>query len=300
MDERIIECVPNFSDGRDLAVVASIAEAIARIPGTAILDQTSDWDHNRSVITFAGAPEGVSEAAFRGIARAAELIDMGRHRGVHPRMGAADVIPLVPVAGVTLEFCAELAARLAERVWRDLCIPVYLYEAAARLPERANLAHVRRGWLATVSGKGQQHSAFEPDAGKGTGHSTAGACVIGARRFLISFNIDLDTPELDVARKIARKIRASSGGLAAVKALGLFLESRGRAQVSTTLTDFRVTPLCAIVEAVRAEAASYGARVAGTELIGLIPRAALETAGGCDLGIQEDQILENRLDQCLR
>jgi glutamate formiminotransferase len=296
----IIECVPNFSEGRDASVVARIAEAITSVRGALVLDQTSDWDHNRSVITFAGSPDAVADAAFRGIQRAVELIDLSRHAGVHPRIGAADVIPLVPVAGVTLEFCAKMAALLGERVWRELQVPVYLYEAAARRPDRANLANIRRGRFETLREEVSRNPERRPDFGEAALDPTAGACVIGARKFLIAFNINLETADLDIARRIARKIRASSGGLPAVKALGLLLESRGQAQVSTNLTDFEVTPLCAIVDAVRAEAHQCGVGIASTELIGLIPREALETAGTCHLGIRDDQVLENRLDECLR
>lgn len=300
MDRPLVECVPNFSEGRDTAVVARIAEAVASVPGAAVLDQTSDSDHNRSVITFAGAPDAVAEAAFRAIRRAVELIDLSRHGGVHPRIGAADVVPLVPVAGVTLEFCAQLATQLGERVWRELHVPVYLYEAAARRPERRNLANIRRGRFETLREAVRHDPERMPDFGEAALHPTAGACVIGARKFLIAFNINLDTEDVEIARRIARKIRASSSGLLAVKALGLLLGSRGQAQVSINLTNFEVTPLCAVVDAVRAEAESCGVRIANTELIGLIPRKALETAGGCDLGIRAGQILENRLQQCLR
>ena len=296
----IIECVPNFSEGRDVSVVARIADAIKSAQGAALLDQTSDRDHNRSVITFAGPPDAVVEAAFRAIQRAVELIDLSRHAGVHPRIGAADVVPLVPIAGVTLEFCAQLAARLGERVWRELHVPVFLYEAAARRPERENLANVRRGLFEALREEVPRNPERLPDFGEAALHPTAGACVIGARKFLIAFNINLNTADLEIARRIARKIRASSGGLPAVKALGLLLESRRQAQVSTNLTDFEVTPLCAVVEAVRAEGTQCGVRIASTELIGLIPRAALLNADGCDLAIRDDQILENRLDQCLR
>jgi len=296
----IIECVPNFSEGRDVSVVARIAEAITSVPGAAVLDQTSDWDHNRSVITFAGSPDAVAEAAFRAIQRAAELIDLSRHAGVHPRVGAADVIPLVPVAGVTLEFCAQVAVQLGERVWHELHVPVYLYEAAARRPERVNLANIRRGRFEALREEVSHNPERLPDFGEAALSPTAGACVIGARKFLIAFNINLDTADLEIARRIARKIRASSGGLPAVKALGLLLESRGQVQVSTNLTDFELTPLCAIVDAVRAEASQCGVHIASTELVGLIPRKGLETAGACPLGIRADQVLENRLDECLR
>lgn len=292
--------MPNFSEGRDATIVARIAEAIAAVPGVAILNQTSDRDHNRSVFTFAGAPDAVAEAAFRAIERAVSLIDLTGHAGVHPRVGAADVVPLVPVSGVSLEFCAQLAAQLGERVWRELRVPIYLYEAAARRPDRVNLADIRRGRFEKLREEVRHNPARMPDIGETALHPTAGACVIGARRFLIAFNVNLTTPDVEIARKIARKIRASSGGLPAVKALGLYLKSRGQAQVSTNLTNFELTPLCAIVEAVRAEAERYGVGIQSTELIGLIPRKALETAGGCELNITAEQVLENRLDSMLR
>ncbi len=300
MAQPIIECVPNFSEGCDTGVVARIAEAIASVAGAVLLNQTSDRDHNRSVFTFAGAPDAVVEAAFRAIGCAVSLIDLHRHAGVHPRVGAADVIPLVPVAGISLESCAELAAMLGERVWRELGVPVYLYEAAARRPERVNLAHIRRGRFEKLREDVRIDPARLPDFGNAELHPTAGACVIGARRFLIAFNINLTTADVEIARGIARKIRESSGGLPTVKALGLYLESRGRAQVSINLTNFEVTPLCAVVDAVRTEAARCGAGIQSTELIGLIPRKALETAGGCELHIAPEQVLENRLELLLR
>jgi len=186
---QIVECVPNFSEGRDAAVVARIVQAIAQVPGTAVLGQTSDCDHNRSVITFAGAPAAVAEAAFRGIECAVALIDMNRHHGVHPRVGAADVVPFVPVAGVTMEDCIRLAGELGERVWRELRVPVYLYEAAARRPERVNLANIRRGRFEKLREEIQILPERVPDIGQPRVHPTAGACVIGARKFLIAFNI---------------------------------------------------------------------------------------------------------------
>ena len=291
MARKVVECVPNFSEGRDLSVVNRIAAAISNVSGVAVLGQTSDYDHNRSVITFAGEPESVAEAAFRGIEQAVALIDLNRHGGVHPRIGAADVVPFVPVAGVSMAECVRIAGRVGERVWQELNVPVYLYEAAARRPDRVNLANIRNG-------------RFEgrPDFGGSALHPTGGACVIGARRFLIAFNINLATPDVEIARAIARKIRFSSGGLPAVKALGLFLASRRQAQVSINLTDFEVTTLCAAFAAVEAEARRYGAAISGTELIGLIPRKALETAVPCNLRFENfhpDLVLENRLEQLL-
>jgi glutamate formiminotransferase len=300
LDQPIIECVPNFSEGRSAAILARIAEAISSVAGVAILNQTSDRDHNRSVFTFAGLPDAVADAAFRAIERAVSSIDLNRHAGVHPRVGAADVIPLVPVSGVSLAFCAQLAAQLGERVWRELHVPVYLYEAAARRPDRVNLANIRRGRFEKLREEVRHNPARQPDFGGAEFHPTAGACVIGARRFLIAFNFNLATADVEIALRIARKIRASSGGLPAVKALGLYLESRRQAQVSTNLTDFEVTPLCTVLEAVRAEAKRCGTRIESTELIGLIPRKALETAGDCELNIAAEQVLENRLESLLR
>jgi glutamate formiminotransferase len=213
---QIVECVPNFSEGRDATVVARIAEAIASVRGAAVLGQTSDRDHNRSVITFAGAPGPVAEGAFRAIESAVALIDLNRQQGVHPRIGAADVIPFVPVSGVTLEDCALLAERLAERVWRELRVPVYLYEAAARRPDRVNLANIRRGRFEKLREEVRFNPERRPDFGEAALHPTAGACVIGARKFLIAFNVNLATADVEIARQLARKVRFSSGGLACV------------------------------------------------------------------------------------
>ena len=287
---RIVECVPNFSEGRDTTKFKAILESIARVAGVTVLKSESDADHNRSVITFAGTPEAVGEAAFEGVRTAVALIDLRRHNGVHPRIGAADVVPFVPVEGVTLEECSKLAHRVGARVWHELGVPVYFYEAAASAPERGRLEEVRRG--------GFEHPRLAPDLGGPGLHPTAGACIIGARRFLIAFNIDLDTADVGIARAIARKIRTSSGGLPHVKALGLFLQSRGRAQVSMNLTDFEATPLHVVFERVRDEAAALGVHVAGSEIIGLIPQKALDMAaahllrlGAFDPGF----VFENRL-----
>jgi len=302
LDRPTVECVPNFSEGRDARIVAQIVEAIAAVPGAAVLGRTSDSDHNRTVVTFAGEPAPVAEAAFRGIERAVALIDLNRHAGVHPRIGAADVVPFVPVSGTAMADCARLAGHLGERVWRELRVPVYLYEAAARRPDRVNLANIRRGWFEKLRDEVQFDAARLPDFGEARLHPTAGACVIGARRFLIAFNVNLATADVETARRIAKAIRFSSGGLPAVRALGLFLPSRGAAQVSINLTDFEVTPLRAVFERVQAEAERCGARISGSELIGLIPRKALEGAGNGEQrfeNFQPDLILENRLEQLL-
>jgi glutamate formiminotransferase len=264
----IVECVPNFSEGRDPAKVEAIQNAIVTTPGVVLLRTEQDPDHNRSVITFAGEPQPVLEAAFYGIREAVNSIDLNKHAGVHPRIGAADVTPFIPIDGVTLDDCVQLAHSLGERVWRDLNVPVYFYEAAARNPERIALENVRRG--------GFEKPALRPDLGGPALHPTAGACVIGARHFLIAFNINLLTPDIQIARSIALTIRASSGGLPFVKAIGVRLESRNLAQVSMNLTNFEQTPIHVVFERVKKEAAEYGVEIAGSEIIGLIPKKALE------------------------
>lgn len=283
----IIECVPNFSEGRDLTVVKSIAAAVAYVPGIRLLDTTADHDHNRAVLTIAGKPDAVVEGAFAAVRAAIAKIDLTKHAGVHPRIGAADVVPLVPIEGITLEECAALAAGLGERIWNQLHLPVYLYEAAARRPECRRLENVRR--LAPTG--------FPPDFGAGR-HPTAGAAVVGARKFLIAWNINLRTTDVAFAREIARSIRESSGGLPAVKSIGLPLESRGQAQVSINLVDFERTPLYVVFDAVKKLCDERGVAIAGSELIGMIPAAALRSSEGHDLhweNFRPELVLENRL-----
>ena len=283
MAHPLIECVPNFSEGRDAETVHAIEQAIRSVSGVMLLRSEMDPDHNRSVITFAGAPESVMEGALRAIAIAVERIDLRRHSGVHPRIGAADVVPFVPLQGATLEDCAAIAHRTGEAVWTKLGIPVYFYEAAAASPERAPLENVRRG--------GFEHPALAPDLGGPVLHPSAGACAIGARKLLVAFNVNLATTDLTIAKAIARKIRASSGGLPFVKAMGVPLSSRSLVQVSMNLTDFEQTPPRQVYEAVTQEAAAHGVSIAGTQIVGLIPRRAAE---GCDF-VPPNQILENQL-----
>jgi glutamate formiminotransferase len=283
----IIEAVPNFSEGRDPVIVSSIARAVSAVPGVSLLDTTSDPDHNRSVLTFAGPPEAVADAAFFGVRAALKNIDLSRHAGVHPRLGAADVIPLVPVEGATLDECAALARTLGERIWNELGVPVYLYEAAALRPECQRLENVRK--LAPAG--------LAPDCGTGR-HPTAGASVVGARKFLIAWNINLRTADVKAAREIARTIRESSGGLPAVKSIGLPLESRGQAQVSINLVDFERTPLYVVFDAVKEICETRGIEIAGSELIGMIPEAALRSSEGHDLhwqNMRPELVLEHRL-----
>src|SRR5579884_2191205 len=275
MARQIIECVPNFSEGRDEAKVHRIERAI-RDSGVLVLRTEMDADHNRSVITFAGPPDAVFQAALRAISEAARLIDLSQHAGVHPRIGAADVVPFVPIEGVTLEDCAKLAHRAGEEVWRLLHIPVYFYEAAALRPERRNLEYIRRGDFEAAARAALSDPERAPDVGGPGLHPTAGAVMIGARKLLIAWNINLRTEDLSIAKAIARKIRASSGGFPCVKALGLPLESRGLTQVSMNLTDFEVTPAHIVFETVHREAAAAGVEIDGTEIIGLIPARALQ------------------------
>lgn len=291
----LIECVANFSEGRDAATVRAIEDAIASPAGVLVLRAEMDADHNRSVITFAGPPDAVSEGALCGIAVAVERIDLRKHAGVHPRMGAADVVPFVPLEGATLDDCVTIARRTGEEVWKRLGVPVYFYEAAALSPERRMLENCRRG--------GFENPKIAPDLGGPALHPSAGACIIGARKILIAFNINLQTDDVTVAREIARKIRASSGGMPFVKALGLSLAGRGLAQVSLNLTDFEQTPLHEVFDAVEREAAARGVAIAGSEIIGLLPRKAIEAAAAHYLkseNFESGLVLENRLKKVQR
>lgn len=298
MSRSIVECVPNFSEGRDAARVDAIVAAIRSAPGIAILDREMDGDHNRCVVTFAGPAESVGEAAYRGVEKAVELIDLRKHSGVHPRIGAADVVPFVPVEGVAIEDCVRIAARLGERLWESLRVPVYFYEAAARRPERVNLENIRRGQFEGLREEVRTNPDRRPDVGEPELHPSAGATVTGARKFLIAYNINLNTPDVEMARRIAKAIRFSSGGFRYVKAMGVPLASRNLAQVSMNLTDFEQTPVHRVFEAVRAEAARYGAAIAGSEIVGLIPKKALEMTAEWYLraeNFRPDLVLENRL-----
>lgn len=295
MPNPLVECVPNFSEARRPEVVEAIFEAIRSVAGVRVLDRHSDMDHNRTVITFVGPPDLVEEAAFRGIAKAADLIDLNEHSGEHPRIGAADVVPFVPISDVSMQDCVEIARRVGRRVGEDLRIPVYLYEHAATRPERANLENVRRGEYEKLKVEIGAQPEREPDFGPAE-LGPAGATVIGARPFLIAYNVYLTTPDVEIARKIARAVRHSSGGLRYVKALGLLVE--GRAQVSMNLTDFRKTPLGRVVETIRREAERYAVGIHHSELVGLIPLAALVDAAVWYTQMDQfepDQVLETRL-----
>jgi glutamate formiminotransferase len=291
----LVECIPNFSEGRRRAVIDALVGAVTAVPGVALLDVHSDPDHNRSVLTLAGEPQPVLEAVYAAIARAAELIDLDSQRGQHPRIGAADVVPFVPLEGLMLQDCVGFANQLGERVGRELGIPVYLYEAAATRPARVNLAEVRRGEYEGLKTAIETDLERAPDYGP-SHLGKAGAVAIGARLPLIAYNVYLNTDDVEIARKIAESIRYSGGGLAHVKALGLLVV--GRAQVSMNLTDYTRTPLPRVMEMIRSEAARYGVAVQSAELVGLIPQAALIEAARWYLqldGFEPDQILEDRL-----
>ncbi len=291
----LVECVPNFSEGRRPEVIEAIVDVVRQTPGVAVLDYSSDADHNRSVLTFAGTPDAVEAAAFEAIKKAAELIDMTMHEGEHPRIGATDVVPFVPIRGVTMADCVSIAQRVGERVGDELSIPVYLYENAATRPERVNLADLRQGEYEGLQQAIQSNPDRAPDFGPSI-LGTAGATVIGARAPLVAYNVYLNTNDVETANRIAKAIRHSGGGLRFVKALGLLVD--GRAQVSMNLTDVTRTPLHRVQEMIRREAAHYGATITEAELIGLIPEQALIDAARWYLQLelfQDDQILERKL-----
>ena len=297
---QIVECVANFSEGRRAAVIDEIVTTIGAVPGVHILDRESDSDHNRSVISFIGAPDAIVEAAFQGIATAARLIDMDEHTGAHPRLGATDVVPFIPIDGVDMNDCILLARKLGERVGRELNIPVYLYEAAATRPDRENLENVRRGQYEAL----KDAIGTDPDRAPDFGPSVvgkAGATIIGARAPLVAYNVYLTTDSVEIAQNIGKAIRHSTGGFRYVKAMGLLVN--GKAQVSMNLTNFAKTPVHRVVETIRREAARYGVGIESSELVGLIPQRALIDAAQWYLqldGFTPEQVLENRLAESLQ
>jgi glutamate formiminotransferase/formiminotetrahydrofolate cyclodeaminase len=295
MAQKIVECIPNFSEGRRPEVVEAIVAAIISVRGVSLLDRSSDADHNRSVITFVGTPQQVEEAAFRGILTAAELIDMDAHEGEHPRMGATDVVPFVPISGVKMSECVGIARSLGKRVGAELNIPVYLYEEAATRPERVNLADVRRGEYEGIKQEIDKDQSRTPDFGPEK-LGKAGAVAIGARAPLVAYNVYLTTADVSIAKRVAKAVRHSSGGLAFVKGAGFLVD--GKAQVSMNLTDHRKTPLAQVVEMIRREAQRYGVAIEKSELVGLIPQQALEDAAAWYLqldGFAPEQVLERRM-----
>jgi len=291
----LVECVPNFSEGRDKSKVDAILEAM-KMDGVYLLDREMDADHNRCVITLVGDPVNVAEAAIRGVGKAAELIDLTKHTGAHPRLGAADVIPFIPIEGVTLEDCVTIARRVGEEIWKRHKVPVYLYESAAQRPERQNLENVRRGQFEGVREEVKTNPDRRPDFGEFALHPTAGATIVGARKFLVAYNIYLNTPDVEIAKKIGKAVRFSNGGLRYVKGMGVGV--RGLAQVSINLTDTDQTPIARVFEYVKREAARYGVLPLSSEIVGLIPKKALEDAAEWFLQIENfdsSLILENRL-----
>jgi glutamate formiminotransferase / formiminotetrahydrofolate cyclodeaminase len=300
--KRLIECVPNFSEGRDPAKVDTIVHAMSSVPGVYVLDREMDADHNRCVITLAGEPDAVGEAAILGAGKAMELIDMTEHKGAHPRVGATDVVPFIPIEGLTIEDCVGLARRVGNEIWKRYRIPIFFYEAAATRPERVNLENVRRGQFEGLREELKKNHDRQPDIGEPKLHPTAGVTVVGARKFLIAYNVNLNTPDVGVANKIAKAIRFSSGGLRYVKSMGVELKARNLAQVSINLTDFEQTPVHRVYEMVKREAARYGAMPVGSEIVGLIPKKAIEMSADYFLQLENfspAQVFENKLGAVL-
>ncbi len=291
----LVECVPNFSEGRDKSKVDAIVDAM-KMDGVYLLDREMDSDHNRCVITLVGNREAIQEAAIRGVGKASELIDLTKHQGAHPRMGAADVVPFIPIEGVTIEDCVTMARHVGAEINKRFQIPVYLYEAAAAIPERQNLENIRRGQFEGIRDDIQINPARKPDFGEPRIHPTAGATVVGARKALVAYNVFLNTADVDIAKKIAKAVRFSNGGLPFVKGAGFLV--RGMAQVSMNLTDFEQTPVHRVFEFVKREAARYGVVPVSSEIVGLIPKKALEQAAEWFLQVENfdsSLILENRL-----
>jgi glutamate formiminotransferase len=294
----LVECVPNFSEGRRRAVVDAIADAARSVPGVRVLDVELDANHNRSVITFVGEPDAAGEAAFRMAAKAAELIDMNLHRGEHPRIGALDVLPFIPIRGVTMDDCVRMAQETGTRIAEELHIPVYLYEAAASRPDRKALPDVRRGEYEGLKVEIETNPDRAPDFGEPRLHPTAGACVVGARPPLIAYNVNLGTADVKVAKAIARLVREKDGGLPAVRALGFELKDRGLVQVSMNLVNYKVTSIAAAFDAVSRHAAERNVPVVGSEIVGLVPEDSLPPKPVERLLLENfdpRQVLENRL-----
>jgi len=294
--QKLVECVPNFSEGRSTSVINNIANAAKKIKGVRVLDVEWDKSHNRSLITIVGAPEPVLKAAFAMIKTATASIDMRKHKGEHPRIGATDVVPFIPVSGTTIQECVVLSNKLARRVAEELNIPVYMYEASAKRKDRVNLADVRKGEYEGLKEEIRTNSERKPDYGPSRMHSTAGAIVIGARKYLVAYNVNLDTKDVEIARKIAGKIREKGGGLPGVKALGF--KVGGYAQVSMNLVDFEKTNFDEAYRAIEKEAAKFKVKIRNSEIYGMIPLAALTRAAKNSFkieGFKSDLILEKRL-----
>lgn len=295
---KIVECVPNFSEGRNPQVIAKILAEIETVDGVQLLDQEMDKDHNRAVVTLVGEPEPVKEAAFKAIAKAAELIDMEKHSGEHPRMGATDVCPFIPVSGISMEECVQLARELGERVGNELEIPVYLYESAATRPARQNLADVRKGEYEGIRDSIGTDPKRKPDFGPSKTHPMAGAIAIGARPYLIAFNVYLGTQNLSIAKDIANSVRHARGGYRYVKAMGFEIKERRQVQISMNLVDYTKTPIFRVFETIKSEAERYGVPIVGSEIVGLTPLRAITKTADFYLRLENfkmNQVLEYKL-----
>jgi len=295
---KIVECIPNFSEGRDMAVVEALVQTAKSVPGVTLLDYSSDPNHNRSVFTLVGDPEGIAEVAFQLCKLASEKIDLTKHEGEHPRMGATDVIPFVPIKDISVEECVEISKAVAKRINDELNVPIYLYEYSAATPARENLAKVRKGQFEGMNEK-MKDAEWAPDFGTPEVHPTAGVTAVGARPPLVAFNINLDTDNVDIAKAIAATIRNSSGGFKYCKAAGFMLDDRNIAQVSMNMVNFEGTPLYRVFEAVRFEAKRWGVNIIGSEVIGLAPAKALIDCAEYYLQVEnfdyDKQVLENHL-----
>lgn len=295
---KLVECIPNFSEGRNQSVIDGLADVAKSVPGCTLMDVQSDATHNRCVFTLVGSPEGIEEVAFQLCKKAAETIDMTKHEGAHPRMGATDVIPFVPTVGMTVAECVEISKRVAQRIWEELKIPSFLYEDSATSPDRVNLASVRKGQFEGMPEKLLQPE-WAPDYGERKIHPTAGITAIGARMPLVAFNVNLGTSDVQVAKNIAKVIRGSSGGFKYCKAIGLLLEDRNVAQVSMNMVNYEGTPLYRVFEVIRAEAERWGVPIIGSELVGLTPAKALVDCAEYYLKIENfdyhKQVMENHL-----
>ena len=294
---KLVECVPNFSEGRRPEVIAAITEEVKKVAGVSLLNVNSDASHNRTVVTFIGEPQAAKLAAFNACAKAAELIDMEQHQGEHPRVGATDVIPFIPVSDITMEECVELANELGQEIADKLNIPVYLYEAAAKTPARVKLPDVRKGQyegLKTAIASPER----QPDYGPAKMHPTAGATVVGARQFLIAYNINLSTSDVNIAKKIAGSIREAKGGYKYCRAMGVMIEDRNMAQVTINMVDYTGTPLHRVFETVKSEAGRYGVSIIGSEIVGMVPLQALVDTAEFYLrleGFERKQVLEENI-----
>lgn len=294
----LIEFIPNFSEGRNQEVIDGLVEVSQSTPGASLLDYLADYDHNRTVLTLVGSPKAIVEVAFNLVKYASDKIDMTNHKGEHPRMGAMDVAPLVPLKDVSMEDCVALAKEIGKRIGEELNIPIFLYEAAATNSARQNLAKVRKGQFEGMADK-LQDPDWQPDYGPSEVHPTAGVTAVGVRKPLVAFNVNLGTDNLDIANKISRAVRGSSGGFKHIKAMGVALEDRGIVQVSMNVVDFEKAPLYRVLETIRFEAKRYGVQVVGSEIIGLTPAKALVDSANYYLQVEDfdpdKQILENHL-----